>query len=31
MHTGNMTMVYGAVAVLSVLLLIGYLLLEKKK
>ena len=31
MHTGNMTMVYGAVAVLSVLLLIGYLLIEKKK
>ena len=31
MKTGNMTYVYGAVAVLSVLLLIGYLLLEKKK
>ena len=31
MHTGNMTMAYGAVAILSVLLLIGYLLLEKKK
>lgn len=31
MNTGNMTMVYGAVAMLSVLLLIGYLLLEKKK
>lgn len=31
MNTGNMTMVYGAVAVLSVLLLIGYLLIEKKK
>ena len=31
MKTGNMTIVYGAVAVLSVLLLIGYLLLEKKK
>ena len=31
MSTGNMTMVYGAVAMLSVLLLIGYLLLEKKK
>ena len=31
MSTGNMTMVYGAVAVLSVLLLIGYLLIEKKK
>ena len=30
MNTGNMTMVYGAVAMLSVLLLIGYLLLEKK-
>ena len=28
---GNMTMVYGAVAVSSILLLIGYLLLEKKK
>jgi len=26
MNTGNMTMVYGAVAMLSVLLLIGYLL-----
>lgn len=26
MNTGNMTMVYGAVAILSVLLLIGYLL-----
>ena len=31
MKTGNMTYVYGAVAVLSVLLLIGYLLWEKKK
>ena len=31
MKTGNMTYIYGAVAVLSVLLLIGYLLLEKKK
>ena len=31
MNTGNMTMVYGAVAMLSVLLLIGYLLLEKQK
>jgi len=31
MTTGNMTIVYGAVAVLSVLLLIGYLLLEKRK
>ena len=31
MNTGNMTMVYGAVAVLSVLLLIGYFLIEKKK
>ena len=31
MNTGNMTLVYGAVAVLSVMLLIGYLLLEKKK
>ena len=31
MNTGNMTMAYGAVAVLSVLLLIGYLLIEKKK
>lgn len=31
MNTGNMTMVYGAVAVLSALLLIGYLLIEKKK
>lgn len=31
MNTGNMTMVYGAVAVLSVLLLIGYVLIEKKK
>lgn len=31
MNTANMTMVYGAVAMLSVLLLIGYLLLEKKK
>ena len=31
MNTGNMTMVYGAVAMLSVLLLIGYLLIEKKK
>ena len=31
MNAGNMTMVYGAVAVLSVLLLIGYLLIEKKK
>ena len=31
MNTGNMTMVYGAVAVLSVMILIGYLLLEKKK
>ena len=29
MNTGNMTMVYGAVAVLSVLILIGYLLFEK--
>ena len=31
MKTGNMIYVYGAVAVLSVLLLIGYLLWEKKK
>ena len=31
MKTGNLTLVYGAVAMLSVLLLIGYLLLEKKK
>ena len=31
MNTGNMTMVYGAIAMLSVLLLIDYLLLEKKK
>ena len=31
MNTGNMTMVYGAVAVLSVLLLFGYLLWEKNK
>jgi uncharacterized membrane protein len=29
--SGNMTFVYGAVALLSVLLLIGYLLWEKKK
>lgn len=29
--TGNMAIVYGAVAVMSVLLLIGYLLWEKKK
>ena len=28
--TGNMVLVYGAIALLSVLLLIGYLLLEKK-
>lgn len=31
MTAGNMTMVYGAVSVLSVLLLLGYLLWEKKK
>ena len=31
MNTGNMTMVYGAVAVLSILLLLGYLLWEKNK
>ena len=31
MTSGNMTLVYGAVAMLSVLILIGYLLLEKKK
>ena len=31
LKTGNMTYVYGAVAVLSVLLLLGYLLWEKKK
>ena len=31
MHTGNLTMVYGAVAVLSVLLLLGYFLWEKNK
>lgn len=31
MKAGNMTYVYGAVAVLSVLLLFGYLLWEKKK
>ena len=31
MSTGNMTMVFGAVAVLSVLLLLGYLLWEKNK
>ena len=30
-HTGNLTMVYGAVAVLSVLLLFTYLLFEKNK
>ncbi len=29
--TGNLTFVYGAVAILSVLILIGYLLWEKKK
>ena len=29
--TGNMALVYGAVAVMSILLLIGYLLWEKKK
>ena len=31
MQTGNLTMVYGAVAMLSVLLLLGYLLWEKNK
>jgi DNA-binding CsgD family transcriptional regulator len=31
MKTGDLTMVYGAVAVLSVLLLIGYLFFEKRK
>ena len=31
MHTGNLTSVYGAVAILSVLLLLGYLLWEKRK
>ena len=31
MNAGNLTMVYGAVAVLSVLLLFGYLLWEKNK
>ena len=31
MATGNMTMVYSAVAMLSVLILIGYLLFEKEK
>ena len=31
MHTGNMTAVYGAVAVLSVMFLLGYLLFEKEK
>ena len=31
MNAANMTMVYGVIAMLSVLLLIGYLLLEKKK
>ena len=31
MNAGNMTMVYGAIAVLSVLLLVGYLLVEKRK
>ena len=31
MNAGNMSMVYGVVAMLSVLLLIGYLLIEKKK
>lgn len=31
MATGNMTLVYGAVAMLSVMLLIGYLIWEKKK
>ena len=29
--TGNMAIVYSAIALLSVLLLIGYLLWEKKK
>lgn len=31
MNAGNMTIIYGALAVLSVLLLIGYLFWEKKK
>ncbi len=31
MKFGNLTMVYGAVAVLSILILVGYLLREKKK
>ena len=31
MNMGNLTLVYGAVAVLSILLLIGYLLWEKKR
>ena len=31
MNPGNMTMVYCAIAILSILLLIGYLLIEKKK
>ena len=31
MQTGNLTMVYGAVAALSVLLLLGYLFWEKNK
>ena len=31
MYMGNLTLVYGAVAVLSILLLIGYLLWEKKR
>ena len=31
MNLGNMTMVYGAVAMLSALLLVGYLLIEKRK
>ena len=31
METGNLTFVYGALAVLSVLLLISYLLWEQKK
>ena len=31
MNMGNLTLVYGAVAVLSILLLVGYLLWEKKR
>ena len=31
MNAGNLTVVYGAIAVLSVMLLLGYLLWEKHK